>query len=130
MNYIRIALNFLTGTYAKFGTSSNLVREVTLSVLTAVAVAVLVQLLTPKTPSPIVEVRDLLTTVLAAQHRADSVLGRAKQWQLQSRIDSLTQVIQNHHEQDSMRANAGLSDLEAMRRINGAIGRSRATSRH
>ena len=45
MAFLTTIANFFKGTYAKFGTSANLLRELSLSVLTAVVVASLVQLL-------------------------------------------------------------------------------------
>lgn len=131
MKFLTTLANFFKGTYAKFGTKANLFRELSLSVLTALAVAVLVQLLTPSTASPIVEVRALATDLLSAQHRADSILALPKVWALQHRIDSLESVIQSHNEKDSILANADLSDLDAMRRINSAIdaGRQRSGQR-
>ena len=125
MSFLTTLLKFFQGADAKFGTSSNLVREVLVSVLTAVAVAVLVQFLNPPPPSAISEVRDLLTAQLASQHRTDSIMALTRQWALQSRIDSLQLVIISHHEQDSLRANAGLSDLDAMRQINRAVAADR-----
>ena len=121
MKYLTMLAHFFQGTYAKFGTSGNLIREITVSVLTAVAVAILVQLLAPAAPSPISEVRALTTTLLRTQHRADSIIATVHEWQLQHRIDSLQTVILKRDEQDSLRANAGLSDLDAMRKINSAI---------
>lgn len=125
MSFLTTLLQFFQGAGVKFGTSSNLLREVLVSVLTAVAVAVLVQFLNPPPPSPISEVRDLLATQLAAQHRTDSIMALTRQWALQGRIDSLHLVILSLHEKDSLRANAGLSDLDAMRKINSAVAADR-----
>ncbi|KAB7728032.1 hypothetical protein F5984_19960 [Rudanella paleaurantiibacter] len=128
MTVLQTIGGFLKGAYTKFGTSANLIREVSVSVLTAVAVAVLVQLLTPSEPSPVAQVGDLLKSSMAAQHKADSIEGQLRLWQVQRKVDSLTQVIQDLHEKDSMRANAGLSDLDAIIRINGAIESNRRAS--
>jgi|GEM_PF-7002929 len=125
MNWLSKILSFLTGANAKFGTITNLLREVSIGVLVAVAVAVLVQLMTPPALSPASEMRDMLRYSLAAQHQADSVLGLTRQWELQSRIDSLNLVLLKRDEKDSLRANAGLSDLDAMRKINRAIAADR-----
>ncbi len=130
MKHLQPILQFLVGTYAKFGTSANLVREITVSVLTAVAVAVLVQLLTPAAPSPISEVRELMALTLAAQRRADSTTAAVGLWAKQRTIDSLTHQLFLRDEQDSLRANAGRSELDAMRAINGAIAADRNRTRH
>ncbi|WP_375445761.1 hypothetical protein [uncultured Fibrella sp.] len=129
LKYISPVLNFLQGTYAKFGTTSNLFREVIVSVMAAVAVALTVQLLLPTAPSPIAEVRDLINPILKAQHRADSVLGLQREWVLRERIDSLIFVLHDRDLQDSLRATAGLSPLDAMRRINGASANTRLEKR-
>ncbi|UHG93401.1 hypothetical protein [Spirosoma oryzicola] len=120
--------HFLQGTYAKFGTSANLFREITVSVITAVTIAVLVGLLTPKEESPAAELNTTLTTVLTAQRKADSTVAAVRIWKLQGRIDSLNNVLLERDEQDSLRENAGLSDLDAMQLINGAINADRNRS--
>ena len=127
MLFIKKILAFLVGSYAKFGTSSNLVREVSVSVLTAVVVAVLVQVVTSlvaPAPSPIGEVKDLIQPLLASQRKADSIAFLPKQWALEKQIDVLTYQLQKCHEADSMRANGALSTIDAMRKINGAINRA------
>ncbi|MGM9508616.1 hypothetical protein ACS5NO_12845 [Larkinella sp. GY13] len=58
---------------------------------------------------------------LQAQHRADSVQALLAVWQQQRRIDSLTLLLLHRHVLDSMRAHARLSDLDVLRKINGAI---------
>lgn len=130
MNYLRTIVQFLIGTYAKFGTSANLLREISISVLTAVGVALLVQLLTPAAPSPMAEVRELMALTLAAQRRADSTTAAVGLWTKQRTIDSLTHQLFLRDEQDSLRANAGRSELDAMRAINGAIDADRHRARH
>jgi hypothetical protein len=122
MQYVNIIIHFLQGTYAKFGTANNLVREVTLSILTAVVVAVLVQWLTPQPASELSEVRALIQSALRNQHLADSLTAEQRTWKLQSTIDSLKTVIHYRNEQDSLRANADLSPVDAMDKINRAIG--------
>ncbi|GAB3802929.1 hypothetical protein GCM10028819_31980 [Spirosoma humi] len=126
--FLTTVAHFLRGTYAKFGTSSNLFREIIVSVLTAVSVAVLAQLFTPANESPAAELNTTVNTVLRAQRNADSTLALVQAWWYQKTIDSLKSVLLDRDEQDSLRRNAGLSDLDAMRRINGAIniGRQRA----
>lgn len=121
LKYISPVLNFFQGTYAKFGTSSNLLREVSVSVITAVAVATMVQLLTPKPTSPLAEVRDLMAVAMAAQHQADSLRTELAKIPLQQQVDELRDELKKRDEQDSLRANAGLSTLDAMRKINRAI---------
>lgn len=128
MGFLTKIANFFKGTYAKFGTSHNLFRELSLSILTAVTVSTLVQLLTPSTPSPVAEVRALATELLRTQHRADSILNLREVWVLQGRIDSLTTVLHKRDEQDSLRANARLSDLDVMRKINGSIHKAGVTA--
>ncbi|UHG90096.1 hypothetical protein [Spirosoma oryzicola] len=124
MKYLNIIAHFLQGTYAKFGTSANLFRELTVSVLTAVAVAVLVELLTPDTDSTAAEVRDLLNAAIANQRQADEIRAKQQEWKLQGKIDSLTLVLKKRDEQDSLRANGGFSTLDAMRQINSAINKT------
>ena len=63
----------------------------------------------------------LIQATLKAQHRADSVQALLAAWQQQRRIDSLTLLLLHRHALDSMRAHARLSDLDAMRKLNGAI---------
>ncbi|WP_461139361.1 hypothetical protein [Spirosoma pomorum] len=125
MQYVNIIIHFLQGTYAKFGTTSNLVREISVSVLTAVAVAVLVQLLTPQPASELSEVRVLIQAALHNQRQADSLQAEQRVWKLQRTIDSLLTAIHYRDEQDSLRANAGLSPVDAMDKVNRAIGKSR-----
>lgn len=125
MNMLQTLLAFLTGTYAKFGTTRNLLREITLSIMTAVVVAVIVQLLTPPAPSPVLEVRDLVREAVQAQRRADEALAKVREWQYGHQIDSLKAIIEDHEEIDSMRANARLSNLGAMQQVNRAIQRAR-----
>lgn len=121
MKILQTIANFLKGSYARFGTTNNLIRELTLSVITAVVVATLVRVLTPPEASPISEVRDLIKQTLQAQHSADQASAKLTEWKLHAQIDSLTQITHTYAEQDSMRANARLSDVDAMRAINRAI---------
>ncbi|OIN55424.1 hypothetical protein BLX24_31025 [Arsenicibacter rosenii] len=106
MNYLQLIINFLKGATAKFGTTTNLLREIILSVVTAVVVATAVQLLTPS-QDVVSDLKEVIT-VLSVLHR---------------RIDSLKTAIILQHEQDSIQYNHRLSDLDAMRRINGTIRR-------
>lgn len=124
MKYLLPVLNFLKGGAAKFGTTTNLLREVTLSVLTAVVVAISVQLLTPKDHDPITDLKDVLTTIRTNQHQADSVAAVIKLLVLQRKIDSLNTQIQKRDEEDSLRRNHYHSTLDAMRNINRAIKRA------
>ena len=124
------AVQFFKGTTAKLGTSSNLLREVSVSILTAMVVALVVNLLTPAPPSPAQELQALLRPILYAQHEADSLRGIIATYPLQQRIDFLEDELHDRDLADSLRATAGLGPLDAMHRINGAIGGATAPARH
>ncbi|OIN55428.1 hypothetical protein [Arsenicibacter rosenii] len=122
MNYLQLIINFLKGATAKFGTTTNLLREIILSVVTAVVVAVAVNSLTP-TQDVVSDLKEVITVIRRNQHQADSVSYSLNLSVLHRRIDSLKTAIILQHEQDSIQYNHRLSDLDAMRRINGAIRR-------
>jgi len=119
--FLTTVAHFLRGTYAKFGTSSNLFREIIVSVLTAVVVAVLAQFFTPAIETPAAELTTAWTSMLKAQRNADSTLALVKAWKYQHTIDSLKTVLLDRDEQDSLRSNADLSDLDAMHQLNRTI---------
>lgn len=124
MNYLHTIANFLKGTYAKFGTTANLLREISLSVLTAAAVAIIVQLLQPKNADPVSELKAVMETVMVAQRRNDEARFNIERGRYRKQIDSLSLVIQLDHEQDSIRSNGHQSALDAIRSINNALNRS------
>lgn len=123
MKYAQLILNFFKGATAKFGTTTNLLREVSLSVITAVIVAISVQLLTPKSSDPVTDLKDVLKVIRTNQHQADSAAASLKMILLQQTIDSLKIELQKRDEEDSIRSNSNHSTLDAMRNINRAISR-------
>lgn len=125
MNVFQTIANFLTGTYAKFGTTKNLLREISLGVLTAAAVAIIVQLLQPKNADPVSELRAVLQTVMVAQRRTDEARYNVERGRYCKTIDSLKLVIELDNEQDSMRTNAGGTVLDALGDLDTALDHQR-----
>lgn len=117
MKFFTLFAAFLKGN----GTVRELLRQLTTALLTALIALGLVYVLRTKQPPAVAPDSLLIQDVLTAQHRADSVQALLNQWKMQHRIDSLTLLLLHRHALDSMRANAGLSTLDAMRQINGAI---------
>ncbi|MGV3560775.1 hypothetical protein [Larkinella arboricola] len=121
MKYLLQFGHYLKGKSDALGTSKNLLREVVVSVLTAVGTYLAIHFLMPPEPDVVGDLKEVIQTTVSNQARADSLEAWIRVNQKQGAIDSLQYKIRLYEERDSLRANGELSPLEAMRTIIGAI---------
>ncbi|MDI9864472.1 hypothetical protein QM480_09055 [Flectobacillus sp. DC10W] len=125
MNWIQSILSVLKG--VKDSTAlfdyKRILQEVLVSILVSVLVWVILK------PFKIEDDTNsrLLSIALTTQRKLDSLNFQEKLHKQQAQIDSLNRVIILHHENDSLRSNARLSKLDAIRAINKYITNSSKT---
>lgn len=125
MNWIQSILSVLKG--VKDSTALFDYKRILQEVLVSILVSVLVwAILKPFKIEDDTNTR-LLSIALTTQRKLDSLNFQEKLHRQQAQIDSLNRVIILHHENDSLRSNARLSKLDAIRAINKYINSSSKT---
>lgn len=121
MNWIQSILSVLKGVKdsgAAIRTALFDYKRILQEVLVSILVSVLVwAILKPFKIEDDTNTR-LLSIALTTQRKLDSLNFQEKLHRQQAQIDSLNRVIILHHENDSLRSNARLSKLDAIRAIN------------
>lgn len=87
-------------------------QEVFVSIIVSVLVWVIMQPFKKNEESLVV------TQLVNTQHKLDSILYREQLLKKEQTVDSLSGLIKQQHEKDSIRSNAKLSKLDAIRAIN------------
>jgi hypothetical protein len=86
------ALHYLKGSAEHLGTTKNLLREVIVGSLTAVATLVIISLASLQQPSDIEALRDVVNLAVQKSHEADSLKFRLETFHLMMENDSLRQT--------------------------------------